>query len=338
MPRLKRLLTTITFDQSFGNTVFPAIVRTRRKSDLALDAYTTLIEGGASGEVVFAGDLDNSRLWDLVSHQDEPSMPPDADKLPDDKLDLIRLWIEGGVLENSGSVANLKKKPGLAMLMPVNSGKPEGPAAMPEDLYRQPVVYSTRAAAVTALAASPWAPLVAVAGQRQVALYHSDTAKLLGVLPFLEGVPQVLAFSRDGSRLLVAGGRGASLGLAALYDVRSGSRLLSVGDEYDTVLAADINAKQTLIALGGPLKIVRVFHASDNSLAFEIRKHTDWITAIAFSPDGEMLLTADRNGGALLWEAETGREVGLLTRAFRGGNVCVLASRFADRRYRRRRW
>ena len=60
-----------------------------KKSDLALDAYATLIEGGASGEVVFAGDLDNSRLWDLVSHQDEPSMPPDADKLPDDKLDQI---------------------------------------------------------------------------------------------------------------------------------------------------------------------------------------------------------------------------------------------------------
>ena len=83
-------------------------------------------------------------------------------------------------------------------------------------------------------------------------------------------------------------------------------------DEYDSVLAADINAKQTLIALGGPQKVVRVHEAADNALAFEIRKHTDWITAIGFSPDGELLFTADRNGGMFLWEAETGREVASL--------------------------
>jgi len=283
-----------------------------KKSDLAIDTYATALEGGASGEVVVPGDLEESRLWALVSHEDEPKMPLEADKLPDDKLQLIRRWIEGGALENSGSVASIKKKPGLAMLGNVAIGKPDGPAAMPESLFREPIVYSQRAAAVTAVATSPWAPLIAVAGQRQVLLYHSDSASMLGVLPFLEGVPQVLAFSRDGSRLLAAGGQGAKVGLAVLYDVKTGSRLVTAGDEYDSVLAADVNATQTLIAMGGPQKVVRVYHTADNSLAFEIRKHTDWITAIAFSPDGEILFTADRNGGALLWEAETGREVAVL--------------------------
>ncbi len=283
-----------------------------RKGDLAIDAYAAMLEGGASGEVVTPGDLEDSRLWDLVSHEDEPKMPPEADKLPEDKLDLIRRWIEGGALENSGSVAQVKKPSGLAMLGAVAIGKPEGPAAMPKSTFREPVVYSARSAAVTSLAASPWAPVLAVAGQRQVSFYHSETARLLGVIPFLEGVPQVVQFSRDGRRLLVAGGRGAAVGLAALYDVQTGSRLLSAGDEYDTVHAADLNAKQTLIALGGPLKIVKVYEATDNALAYEIRKHTDWITAISFSPDGEMLVTADRNGGVFLWEAETGREVASL--------------------------
>mgnify|MGYP000122618414 CR=1 FL=1 len=55
---------------------------------------------------------------------------------------------------------------------------------MPEQLARGAVVYTPKPGAVTAIAASPWAPLVAVAGQRQVVLYHSDSSELLGVLLF----------------------------------------------------------------------------------------------------------------------------------------------------------
>lgn len=283
-----------------------------KKSDLAIDAYATTLEGGASGEVVVPGSLEESRLWALVSHEEEPNMPPESDRLPDDKLALLKRWIEGGALENSGSVAKVKKNTGIAMLENVATGKPEGPAAMPAALFREPIIHTTRAAAVTSIAASPWAPLIAVAGQRQISIYHSDSTRLLGILPFLEGVPQVLVFSRDGSKLLAAGGRGAAVGLAALYDVKTGSRLATIGDEYDTILAADFNAQQTLVAMGGPQKIVRVYSTSDETIAFEIRKHTDWITAIGFAPDGKTLLSADRNGGAFLWEADTGREIASL--------------------------
>ena len=39
-----------------------------------------------------------------------------------------------------------------------------------------------------------------------------------------------------------------------------------------------------------------------------IKKHTDWVTALAFSPDGVLLATGDRNGGLYIWEAGTGNE------------------------------
>lgn len=139
-----------------------------KKGDLALDTYAATMEGGASGEVVYAADLDSSRLWDLVSHADEPAMPPNSDKLPDDKLDLIRRWIEGGTLENSGSVAKAPKKTGLAMLAPTTGGKPDGPATMPESLYREPIVHSRRAAAVTARNAQEQAA-AELAGRRTAA-------------------------------------------------------------------------------------------------------------------------------------------------------------------------
>jgi WD40 repeat protein len=66
------------------------------------------------------------------------------------------------------------------------------------------------------------------------------------------------------------------------------------------------------VALGGPQRLVRVFLAADGSQAYEIAKHTDWITALEFSPDGVLLATADRAGGICVWEAETGREYSTL--------------------------
>src|SRR5207245_3784602 len=208
-----------------------------------------------------------------------PHMPPKSAILPKENLDTIRKWIEGGTLENAGSKAVAVNKPKVDIaLTSVVKGKPEGPPPMPKDLSLEPVVRTSRTNAVTALASSPWAPLVAVASQKQVLLYHSDTLELLGVLPFPEGLPYVLKFSRNGSLLLAGGGRGAKSGRAVVWSVQTGERIFEVGDESDAVLAADISADQTQIALGGPGKTVRIFSTKDGQLIREIKKHTDWVT------------------------------------------------------------
>src|SRR5947208_11844361 len=137
-----------------------------------------------------------------------------------------------------------------------------------------PVVKTARANAITGLASSPWAPLVAVGGQKQVLLYNSDTLELVGVLPFPEGVPHVVKFSRNGSLLLAGGGRGAKSGRVVVWSVKTGERIFEVGEEFDAVLAADINADQTQIALGGPSEAVRVYSTKDRKLLYELRKRT----------------------------------------------------------------
>ena len=277
------------------------------RGGLALDTYAALMTGGGSGEVVFEGDLDSSRLWALVSHVEEPHMPPNQSRIADAKLELIKRWIESGALQDAGSKAVVKKKASVALAGPVGTGRPESPA-MPEGVLKQPVVSTPRAGSVTALAASPWAPVVAVAGQKQIVLYHSDTARLLGILPFPEGIPYVVRFSRDGSLLLAAGGRGAHSGYAALYDVKTGRRVTRVGDELDAVLAADISPDHARIALSGPQRLIRVYETETGEKVFEIKKHTDWVYAIAYSPDGVLLATADRANGLFVWEADTARQ------------------------------
>jgi len=179
---------------------------------------------------------------------------------------------------------------------------------MPPRLPLEPVLHTQRTTAITALAVSPWAPLAAVAGQQQVLLYNTDNFQLLGVLPFPEGVPHVLRFSRSGKLLLAGGGHEAKSGRVVLWDVTTGKRVTEIGDEFDVVLAADISPDQSLVALGGPSKVVRIFSTATGELINQIKKHTDWITALAFSPDNVLLATGDRNGEVLVWEAAKARE------------------------------
>jgi hypothetical protein len=281
----------------------------KQKGGLNLDNYGSAMQGGGSGKVIEPGDADNSTLLQVISHKEEPKMPPNSPKIPDAEIDLIRQWIEGGALENSGSVLAVKAKPKFEFkLDPAAMGKPAGTPAMPENLSTEPFVPQAKSNAVVAMASSPWAPLVAVAGQKQVLLYRTTDRHLVGVLSFPEGAIYVLKFSRNGDLLLAGGGRDGQSGIAVAWDVKKGNRVFEVGKEYDAVLAADISPDHSQVVLGGPGKVVRIYNTADGSLAQELRKHTEWITAAEFSPDGVLLATGDRNNGLIVWEANTGRE------------------------------
>lgn len=306
----------ITYDEHiqpiFREACYTCHNQNEAKSDLALDSYARTMAGGAGGECVIAGDVESSRLYALVAHIETPKMPPNQDKMAEAKLTLIKQWIVGGALENAGSKAKIKPKVDLKLATSTGN-KPTGPAAMPEKFRRQPFVVTTRPGSSTAIAASPWAPLVAVAGQKQIMLHNSDTGALLTILAYPEGIPHILKFSRDGSVLLAGGGRGGSSGRVVLFNVKTGERITEVGDELDAVLAADISSDLSLVALGGPKKMIRVYSVADGTLQYEMKKHTDWVTAMEFSPDGVLLATADRSAGLMIWESEGGREYQNLT-------------------------
>ncbi len=287
----------------------------KKKGDLDLTSYSATLAGGASGKVVVSGDADASKVWKVINHLEDPSMPPNRGKMNDKELGVFRKWIAGGLLETLTSKA-ITSKPSADLTLKVDAlGKPEGPPPMPGDLLMESLFTAKRPGAVTGLAASPWAPLIAVAGQKDVALYHSESLELLGLLPFQDEQgtyqPGDVKFSHNGKLLVVGGGHAAKAGRIIVFDITTGERVISVGSgqEFDSALGADISPDQSRIAFGGPSKVLKIFSTQDGALLHKMKKHTDWVTAVAYSPNGDWLASADRNGAIVIWDADNGLEI-----------------------------
>ena len=277
----------------------------QRKADLNLQTYASLLKGSSGGEVVTAGRSGSSAIYQAITHDENASaMPPNSPKIPAEQSAVIRAWIEQGLRETvDGKTRGPKRLP--VEFHPSPGNQPDGPPPMPENLPEVKLSQTHRRLPVVAMAASPWAPLLAVAGYEHVRLVNQQL-KPVGVLPFPDGVPHVVRFSRDGAILLAAGGKPVQSGKVVLFDVHSGKRLTEIGDELDAILAADLSPDQSLVAIGGTNRVVKVFRTRDGEPVYKLTKHTDWITSLQFSPDGKRLATADRAGGVHLWEAPTG--------------------------------
>jgi hypothetical protein len=284
----------------------------KKKGDLDLTSFGALMTGGGGGAVVDAGNADSSRLWTTCAKKEEPFMPPEGAPLSTKDLDLLAAWIKGGILDTKSSIAKKSAKPKVDMAVAVTGGKPEGPIAKPEHVLLEPVVVTPRTTAVTAMAYSPWTSLFALAAPKQILLYDTDTRQLVGIFPYTEGYARSLQFSRNGSLLVMGGGRAGKNGHAIVWDVKTGKRITEVGKEFDQVMSADISPDHKHIVIGSPSKKVKVYSTGTGEEEYVISKHTEWILSTKFSPDGVLLATTDRNGNVMVWEAENGGEFYIL--------------------------
>ena len=280
----------------------------KKKGDLDLSTYTGTMAGSSGGKIALSGDGGSSKLFTVAVHTEEPVMPPEGDKIAKKDAELIRTRIDGGLLENKGSKAKKRPKPAFTLGSIPTGKRPEGPPPMPQDLLLEPVVTPTRSTVVADIDASPWAPLIAITGQRQILLYHSDTFELIGVLPFPKGNPETISFHPSGKYLIAGGGIGGKSGTTVTWDITNGREMMTMGNEFDSVLAADLRADLGGIALGGPSRLIKLWDTQEGEQIKSIKKHTDWVTALAYSPDGVLLATGGRGSGVQIWEAASGNE------------------------------
>lgn len=281
-----------------------------RKSGFAATSFALVMEGGSSGSVVTPGDPDGSRLLRLLTKAEEPAMPPSG-PIPAEQIEIVRAWLKAGALPDA------KAKPmAQAMEQPAADAAGAFVAAtfaetppMPEVTLAAAKPEGMRPSVARAMDTSPTAPLLAVGAHEQILLYDTQQFTPLGALPFPEGDVFTLTFSVNGELLVVGGGKEGDSGAGVVFNVRTGERVATFNDFYDTVLAADISPDHQKVALGGPNRVVRVYRTDTSELLYKIDKHTEWILSAKFTPDGEVLATADRSGGMYLWQAANGRYV-----------------------------
>ena len=242
----------------------------------------------------------------------------------------IKAWIEGGALETSGSVAAAKAKPKFEFkLDPSAMGKPVGPPAMPESvLDRAGRRQRPGRTPIVAMAASPWAPLVAVGGHKQVLLYHTTTeppgrrpAVPRGDDPRPQVQPQrrAAAGRRRPGRAVGPGGRlGREDGQAGLRD-RQGIR------------RRPRRRHQPRPRPGRPRRPEqdrpRLQHGRRPARVRDRRSTPSGSPPLEFSPDGVLLASGDRNNGLFVWEAADRPRVLRPPRPHRGDHRRLLAAR-----------
>ena len=146
----------------------------KRKGDLDLTSVKALQLGSSGGEVVKAGVPDTSVLLMSIEHEDgiEP-MPPRKPQLSAADRKVIRDWIAGGLLATEGGESQLRE-----LAFEVGAGSAEAPEepALPVGLPEIPLAETSHAPPVIAMAASPWADLVAVGRNEQIVLHGRSPA------------------------------------------------------------------------------------------------------------------------------------------------------------------
>ena len=81
----------------------------KTEGELDLVSREGLLHGGATGPAVVAFKSTDSLLVQLISHADEPNMPFELDKLPEEAIGKISAWIDLGAPYDEPLVAKTKK-------------------------------------------------------------------------------------------------------------------------------------------------------------------------------------------------------------------------------------
>ncbi|MBN1667078.1 MAG: hypothetical protein JW862_08310 [Anaerolineales bacterium] len=114
-----------------------------------------------------------------------------------------------------------------------------------------------------------------------------------------------LAFDRAGSLLAAAGDDGV-LKVWDTAGVLAGgfnmARLLHTQDDFDgRITALALNSANQMLAVGSYQQL-QILDARTGGLLQELPGIQDWVTAVAFSPDGRLLVTADARYRLQIWQ------------------------------------
>ena len=245
-----------------------------KSSNLDLTSYGGFKTGGKRGPAA-------GTLIGYLTGESKPQMPLGQPALPAEQIDLFRAWIAAGA-------------------------KDDTPLEAREDLAPdKPIVY-TLPPVINALAFSPDGKMMAVSGNREVLLHSLDGAVPPRRLPGLADRILSLAFSKDGSTLVAAGGTPARFGEIQIWDVAAGKLRRSITLTGDTIFGVSISPDAAKLAAGCTDNTVRIVDAASGKELFKIGNHENWVLGTVFGVDGKRIVSVGRDRASKLTDANSG--------------------------------
>jgi hypothetical protein len=263
-------------DVSYQRDVWPIFKRHclgchtegKAKGGLRLDDIAALKKGGKHGALFVAGKPDKSLLMQQVTG-DPPEMPENEPPLTAEKVKVLRDWIAQG--------AKIDAAP-----------KVERPPVV------IPATYAF-APSITSVSLSPDGKLAAVAVRSEVVLFNvdGDTAPRRLATDF--DLITHVEFSPDGKRLAAAGGSPQQFGGVIFFDPADGKRQSSRRVGNDTLFKGSFAPDGQTIALGGSGGAIHLIPVDAKAEVKAIDLHSDWVMAVAYTPDGKQLVSGSRD-------------------------------------------
>jgi len=177
---------------------------------------------------------------------------------------------------------------------------------------------------------SPDGKTLATASQGgELNLWNVDDGKEQKSLASLSFRLQCLAFSRDGKRIVAAGGTFEQpresqsttpespvpepFGWVGVWEIASGNQIAEIKDLPGLVLGVAISPDGKLVATADIDAVARLWEAETGKLVFPLSGHRAALQWVDFSRDGKMLASCAYDRAVKIWNVESGQEVATLS-------------------------
>jgi dipeptidyl aminopeptidase/acylaminoacyl peptidase len=205
---------------------------------------------------------------------DEPQVPP-ADQA------VLEAWIAAGATGPAVDASILR-----ALVVP----------ALPPHAGAKPVTAAAEAADGSRLA---------VGRGRTVDIVDAAGTRLR-TIEDLPGTATAVHFSRDGQRLVIAGGIAGLTGVAEIRDAVTGQLVRSFGGHRDLLYDAELSPDELTLATAGYDRSIKLWNVADGALLRSIDVHNGAIFDLAWHPTGQLLASASADETVKLWRTTDG--------------------------------
>jgi Prp8 binding protein len=123
--------------------------------------------------------------------------------------------------------------------------------------------------------------------------------------------------SRAGDPLAVSG---SDDNMAMVWDLRARRSVQQFESEY-AILAVSFSGNDEVVFTSGIDNVVRAWDRRRESVVYTLEGHTDTVTGMSLSPDGESLLTNSMDRSLICWDVRNFVTTSRLSKQFEGHQV-----------------